>query len=102
MTMISAKQFAHWLKDRFSSQESGVVLTREDITHLSGRQTVALSYINDIHYELMQYNIAFVTDASRDKFFLIPIGGAEDWRATLEHQYERELYCNVFPMDKSG
>ncbi len=38
MTMICAKEFAEWLRHRFSSDTKGVYLTREDINHLTGRQ----------------------------------------------------------------
>ncbi|SQA33738.1 Uncharacterised protein [Vibrio harveyi] len=38
MTMICAKEFAEWLRHRFSSENKGVYLTREDVNHLTGRQ----------------------------------------------------------------
>lgn len=96
------KQFARWLRERFATEKDGVILTREDINQLSGRQSFTLGFVNDIHYELMQHGIAFVTDTSREKFYLIPINSAENWRKKLEIQYEKELYCNVFPIEKSG
>lgn len=102
MTMISSRQFARWLRERFASEKDGVILTREDINQLSGRQGFSLGFVNDIHYELMQHGIAFVTDTSRERFYLIPINSAQNWRKKLEMQYEKELYCNVFPIEKSG
>lgn len=101
MTMISAREFAGWLRDRFANDETGVSLTREDINQLTGRQSFSLGFINDIHYELMQHGMAFVTDTSRENFYLVPVTN-KPWREQLEHQYERELFCNVLPLDKSG
>ncbi|MGF1736152.1 hypothetical protein [Photobacterium satsumensis] len=101
MTMISAREFAGWLRDRFANDETGVSLTREDINQLTGRQSFSLGFVNDIHYELMQHGMAFVTDTSRENFYLVPVTN-KPWREQLEHQYERELFCNVLPLDKSG
>ena len=36
MTMICAKEFSEWLRHRFSSEVSGVSLTREDLNSLTG------------------------------------------------------------------
>lgn len=36
MSMVSAKEFAHWLMKRFEGVEKGVSLTREDINQLTG------------------------------------------------------------------
>jgi len=49
----------------------------------------------------MQHGMAFVTDTSRETFYLVPVSN-KPWREQLEHQYERELFCNVLPLDKSG
>ncbi len=104
MTMVSAKEFAHWLRQRFSDDEKGVSLTRKDINHLTGRQSFNQGFINDIHYELMRHGMAFVTDTGREKFYLIAVSD-RPWREQLEAQYERELYCNnvlPFDFDRSG
>lgn len=101
MTMVSAREFADWLRHRFSEEEVGVSLTREDINMLTGRQNFTLGFINDIHYELMRYGMAFVTDTHREKFYLVPISD-RPWKEHLERQFERELFCNVLPLDKSG
>ncbi|GAK83965.1 hypothetical protein JCM19238_1527 [Vibrio ponticus] len=50
----------------------------------------------------MPHGLAFVTDTSRETFYLIPIGKAVNWREHLEYQFEKELYCNIFPIIKSG
>ncbi|WP_293632991.1 hypothetical protein [Shewanella sp. CG12_big_fil_rev_8_21_14_0_65_47_15] len=60
MSMVSAKEFAYWLMKRFEGVEKGVSLTREDINQLTGRQNFSLVFVNDIHYELMRFGIAFV------------------------------------------
>lgn len=100
--MICAREFAHWLRSRFEKESSGITMTREDINQLTGRQSFTMGFINDVHYELMQYGIAFVTDTGREIFYLIPIGEASPWRERLEYQYEKELFCNIYPMEKSG
>ncbi|GLS92120.1 hypothetical protein GCM10007916_31900 [Psychromonas marina] len=102
MTMVSAKEFSGWLIERFADENNGVTLNRKDINHLTGRQSFTLSFIHDIHYELMQHGIAFVTDTSRGTFFLIPIRSAKPWRERLELQYEKELFCNIYPIEKRG
>jgi len=58
--------------------------------------------VHDVHYELMPHGLAFVTDTLRETFFLIPIGKSVNWRDQLEFNYEKELYCNIFPIIKSG
>ena len=101
MTMISAREFSDWLRNRFAGEEQGVSLTRADINQLTGRQSFSLGFVHDIHYELMQHDMAFVTDTSRDVFYLVPVA-KRPWREQLENQYERDLFCNVLPLDKSG
>ncbi|GAB1621367.1 hypothetical protein F9L16_02430 [Agarivorans sp. B2Z047] len=101
MTMISAKQFSSWLRDRFGEDKKGVCLSREDINHLTGRQSFSLSFVHDIHYELMPHGMAFVTDTNRETFYLVPIS-QRNWREHLEKQYEKDLFCNVLPLDKSA
>lgn len=41
------------------------------------------------------------TDTHREKFYLVPISD-RPWKEHLERQFERELFCNVLPLDKSG
>ncbi len=94
MSMVSAKEFAHWLMRRFESIDEGVSLTREDINQLTGRQNFSLVFINDIHYELMRFGIAFVTDTGRDTFYLVRVFD-KPWRTQLEHDAEKELLSNV-------
>ncbi|UXI02332.1 hypothetical protein [Photobacterium sp. TY1-4] len=101
MTMISAREFAGWLRNRFADEEQGVCLTRDDINQLTGRQGFTLDFVHDIHYELMQHGMAFVTDTCRETFYLMPVS-KKPWREQLESQYERELFYNVLPLDKSG
>ncbi len=91
MTMICAKEFAEWLRHRFSSDTKGVYLTREDVNHLTGRQRLDPVFVNYVHYELMQYGIAFVTDTSRENFYLIPVSQAENWREKLEYHFEKTV-----------
>ncbi|MBD1575691.1 hypothetical protein HC723_04390 [Vibrio sp. S11_S32] len=100
--MVSAKEFASWLKNKFLQEKQGVTLSREDIMHLTGRQSFNLDFVHDTHYELMRFNIAFVTDTAREHFFLIPLTDAKNWRETLERQFEKELYCNIYPIERSG
>ena len=102
MTMICAKEFSEWLRHRFSSEVSGVSLTREDLNSLTGRQRVHPGFINDVHYELMQYGMAFVTDTSRENFYLVHVSQASNWRERLEYQFEKDLFCNIYPIEKSG
>ncbi|TCN73959.1 hypothetical protein EDB62_1262 [Vibrio crassostreae] len=59
MTMICAKEFAEWLRHRFNAESSGISISRDDITQLTGRQRLDPSFVNDVHYELMQYGMAF-------------------------------------------
>lgn len=42
MTMISAREFSDWLRNRFAGEEQGVSLTRADINQLTGRQSFSL------------------------------------------------------------
>ncbi len=102
MTMICAKEFAEWLRHRFSGETTGVSITREDINQLTGRQRLDLGFVNDVHYELMQHGFAFVTDTGRENYYLIPITQAKNWRERLEYHFEKELFCNIYPIEKSG
>ncbi len=102
MTMISSRQFARWLRERFASEKDGVILTREDINQLSGRQSFTLGFINDIHYELMQYGIAFVTDTSREKFYLIPVNSAENWRKNWRCSMKKSSTAMCFQSKSLG
>lgn len=101
MTMISAREFSDWLIDRFAEDNQGVSLTREDINILTGRQSFSLGFVHDIHYEVMRHDMAFVTDTTRDMFYLVPIAN-RPWKEQLKRNYERDLYCNVLPLNKSG
>ncbi|ABK48935.1 MULTISPECIES: hypothetical protein [Shewanella] len=94
MSMVSAKEFAHWLKNRFEGVEKGVSLTREDINQLTGRQNFSLVFVHDIHYELMRFGIAFVTDTGRDTYYLVRVFD-KPWRNQLEQDSEKELFSNV-------
>lgn len=98
MSMVSAKEFAHWLMKRFEGVEKGVSLTREDINQLTGRQNFSLVFVNDIHYELMRFGIAFVTDTSRDTYYLVRVFD-KPWRTQLEQESEKELFSNVVSMN---
>ncbi|NMH64478.1 hypothetical protein [Shewanella salipaludis] len=89
MSMVSAKEFANWLYKRFEEVEQGVSLTREDINQLTGRQNFSLVFVHDIHYELMQSGMAFVTDTSRENFFLVRVCD-KPWREQLEHQQQKD------------
>ncbi len=102
MTMICAKEFAEWLRHRFSSETNGVFLTREDVNQLTGRQRLDPGFVNDVHYELMQHGMTFVTDMSRENFYLVPVSKAQNWRERLEYHFEKELFCNIYPIGKSG
>ncbi|MCP3127671.1 MULTISPECIES: hypothetical protein [Shewanella] len=98
MSMVSAKEFAHWLMKRFEGVEKGVSLTREDINQLTGRQNFSLVFVNDIHYELMRFGIAFVTDTSRDTYYLVRVFD-KPWRTQLEQESEKDLFSNVVSMN---
>ncbi|GAA5646300.1 hypothetical protein VPR01S_18_00030 [Vibrio proteolyticus NBRC 13287] len=100
--MICAREFADWLRTRFEQESGGITMTREDVNQLTGRQSFSMGFVNDVHYELMQHGMAFVTDMGRETFYLIPISDALPWRERLEYQYEKELFCNIYPMEKSG
>lgn len=98
MSMVSAKEFAHWLMKRFEGVEKGVSLTREDINQLTGRQNFSLVFVYDIHYELMRFGIAFVTDTNRDTYYLVRIAD-KPWRTQLEQDSVKELFSNVVSMN---
>ncbi|MDH5927916.1 hypothetical protein AB4169_19910 [Vibrio lentus] len=102
MTMICAREFSKWLRHRFNSEKTGISISREDINQLTGRQRLDPSFVNDVHYELMQYGMAFVTDTSRESFYLVPVSQAKNWREQLEYQFEKEMFCNIYPIEKSG
>ena len=71
-------------------------------SQLTGRQRLDPSFVNDVHYELMQYGMAFVTDTSRESFYLVPVSQTKNWREQLEYQFEKEMFCNIYPIEKSG
>ena len=98
MSMVSAKAFALWLKKRFSDFE-GIVLERKDINILTGRQNFTIDFVNDIHYELMRFGMAFVTDTNREKFYLIKIK-EQKWEDILVNKIDKSLNLNIFAMDK--
>lgn len=102
MTMICAREFSKWLRHRFTNENVGISISREDINHLTGRQRLDPSFVNDVHYELMQHGLAFVTDTSREHFYLVPVSQAKNWREQLEYQFEKEMFCNIYPIEKSG
>ncbi|MEZ8010524.1 hypothetical protein [Vibrio sp. FF59] len=102
MTRICAKEFSEWLRHRFNAESSGISISRADINQLTGRQRLDPSFVNDVHYELMQYGMAFVTDTSRENFYLVPIAQSINWRERLEYQFEKEMFCNIYPIEKSG
>ena len=89
-------------KKRKSWTSLNILLTRVDVNHLTGRQRLDPGFVNDVHYELMQYGMAFVTDTSRENFYLVPVSQAENWRDRLESHFEKELFCNIYPIEKSG
>ncbi|USD65760.1 hypothetical protein [Vibrio sp. SCSIO 43136] len=102
MTMICAKEFSGWLLQRFSSESGAITMTRQDIIQLTGRLRLDPNFINDVHYELMQHEMAFVTDTTRENYYLVPVKKAANWRERLEYQFEKEMYCNIYPIEKSG
>ncbi|NLS14246.1 hypothetical protein HGP28_15305 [Vibrio sp. SM6] len=102
MNMICAREFAEWLMLRFEQEKQSITMTREDVNHLTGRQSFHIGFVHDVHYELMRHGMAFVTDMGRETFHLVSIKQARPWRECLEHQYERELFCNIYPIEKSG
>lgn len=101
MTMVCAKEFAGWLKARYGNETKAITMSRKDVSHLTGRTRFTMGFVHDVHFEMMQHGFAFVTDMSREDFFLLPVSQAVNWREQLEHQYEKELYCNIFPIAKS-
>ncbi|GIU29278.1 hypothetical protein L2719_15810 [Shewanella schlegeliana] len=101
MSMVSAKEFSDWLRLRFGGLKEGVSLTRSDINQLTGRQNFSSDFVNDIHFELMRHGLAFVTDTSREEFYLVPIN-KQSWRDQLEQQFEKEIFCNIIPLNISS
>ncbi|WOT03877.1 hypothetical protein [Shewanella youngdeokensis] len=101
MSMVSAKEFADWLRLRFEGLTEGVSLSRKDINQLTGRQNFSSDFVSDIHFELMLHGLAFVTDTSRERFYLVPIN-KQCWREKLEQQFEKEIFCNVIPLNISN
>ena len=100
MSMVSAKEFADWLYKRFEQVEQGVSMSREDINQLTGRQNFSMVFVHDIHYELMQHGMAFVTDTSREQFFLVRVCPMH-WRQQLEQQFDKEIFNNVISINMS-
>ncbi|BCV28811.1 hypothetical protein [Shewanella algae] len=100
MSMVSAKEFADWLYKRFEQVEHGVSMSREDINQLTGRQNFSMVFVHDIHYELMQHGMAFVTDTSREQFFLVRVCPMH-WRQQLEQQFDKEIFNNVISINMS-
>ncbi|WP_206194369.1 hypothetical protein [Shewanella sp. SNU WT4] len=68
--MKSAKEFASWLKERLGQHKEGVYLTRNDVLLLTNRQRFANDYVMDVHFEVAQFGMGFVTDANRERFYL--------------------------------
>ncbi|MCL1065452.1 hypothetical protein L2735_01285 [Shewanella olleyana] len=100
MSMVSSKDFANWLKLQFDQLETGVSLTREDINQLTGRQGFSLVFINDIHYELMQHGIAFVTDTYRQHFYMVKVQ-EKPWRDELENAGHQQTFSNIISINMS-
>ncbi|MGL5048533.1 MAG: hypothetical protein ACRC6S_13500 [Shewanella sp.] len=98
MSMVSAKEFAHWLMKRFEGVDKGVSLSREDINQLTGRQNFSLVFVHDIHHELMRFGVAFVTDTSRETFYLVRVYD-KPWRTELGQDTQKELFSNVVSMN---
>ncbi|WP_256260949.1 hypothetical protein [Shewanella sp. NIFS-20-20] len=71
--MKSAKEFARWLLERLSQYQEGVYLTRSDILELTDRQRFAQDYVTDIHFEVAQFGMGFVTDANRESFYFFKL-----------------------------
>lgn len=100
MAIVSAKEFADWLYRHFESVGPGVSLSREDINSLTGRQRFSLGFVHDIHYELMRHGIAFVTDTSRENFYMVKVCD-RPWRELLNQDYEKEIFSNVVSLNLS-
>ncbi|MDO6639250.1 MULTISPECIES: hypothetical protein [unclassified Shewanella] len=92
--MVSSKDFANWLMIQFEQLENGVSLTRGDINQLTGRQNFSLVFVHDIHYELMQHGIAFVTDTYRERFYMVRVQD-NPWRKQLEDAGHQQTYSNI-------
>ncbi|EKE75870.1 hypothetical protein [Gallaecimonas xiamenensis] len=96
--MKSAKEFAHWLRERVGHVTEGVYLTREDVQQLTGRQRFTLDYINDVHFELSLVGMGLVTDTHRENFFLIHLP-KDHW---LKHGDRYQRPEGPRPVDTSG
>ncbi|MBY6185550.1 hypothetical protein KUV89_02725 [Marinobacter hydrocarbonoclasticus] len=70
MSMKSAKEFAVWMIERFGDHQAGVYLSKADLRELSGRQTLRQDFIADVHFEMTRHGMGFVSDATKEKFFL--------------------------------
>ncbi|MDO6621017.1 hypothetical protein [Shewanella sp. 6_MG-2023] len=92
--MVSSKDFANWLMIQFEQLENGVSLTRGDINQLTGRQNFSLVFVHDIHYELMQHGVAFVTDTYRERFYMVRVQD-NPWRKQLEDAGHQQTYSNI-------
>ncbi|WP_076536899.1 hypothetical protein [Shewanella sp. UCD-KL21] len=92
--MVSSKDFANWLMIQFEQLENGVSLTREDINQLTGRQNFSVVFVHEIHYELMQHGIAFVTDTYRERFYMVRVQD-NPWRKQLEDAGHQQTYSNI-------
>ncbi|MDD1781084.1 hypothetical protein LRP49_07690 [Enterovibrio sp. ZSDZ35] len=70
--MKSAKEFAAWLMNRFSTH-ADVYLTRKDITELTSRQSLRSEFIHDVHCELMGFGRALVADVKNDRYYMVAV-----------------------------
>ena len=98
MTMICAREFSKWLRHRFNSEKTGISISREDINQLTGRQRLDPSFVNDVHYELMQYGMAFVTDTSRESFYLVPVSQAKNGESNLNINLRKRCSATYIPL----
>ncbi|WP_232313037.1 hypothetical protein [Enterovibrio coralii] len=70
--MKSAKEFAAWLMNRFSTH-ADVYLTRKDISELTSRQSLRSEFIHDVHCELMSFGRALVADVKNDRYYMVAV-----------------------------
>ncbi len=98
MSMKSAKEFAVWLIERFGDQQQGVVLKRHDLKELSGRQSIRQDFIADIHAELTRHGMGFVTDSTKEDYFLFYLP-QQHWKQVADRYQEHRTKGNIHPID---
>ncbi|WP_026959539.1 MULTISPECIES: hypothetical protein [Aliagarivorans] len=100
MAMKSSKEFATWLINRFGQQLEGVVITRDDLKALSGRQNLRPDFVADVHSELSHHGLGFVADRLRANYYFFYLPKVY-WKDVADRYAEDEPQ-NILPLKPSS